>query len=99
MPRLLTTARLIDTMPEIVRGPILPLVRWGLIGLVVIAANLPATVYAHDFMAGENAAILIGTVVVIVGFTLIAALAIMSERRRDRRRRRGGSRGQLRRSR
>jgi hypothetical protein len=65
---------------------------------MMFVANIPAAVHAHDFMAGANAGILIGTVAVIVGFVLIAALAIMSERRRDRRRHRSrlGSRGRSR---
>jgi hypothetical protein len=98
--RFLATARLIVTMPETVRRHILPLIRSGLVGLVLIAANLPATVYAHDSMADENATILIGAVVALMGVVVIAAIAILSERRRNRRRRRGSrSQSQLRRSR
>jgi hypothetical protein len=94
------TARLIVTMRQILRQPISPFVRSGLIGVAVMAANLPATVYAHD-SADEKTVMVIGAVVAVMSVTVIAAIAILSERRRDRRRRRGGtgSRTQLRRSR
>jgi len=88
-------------MLETVRRHISLLIRSGLIGLVLIAANLPATVHAHDSVADENATILVGAVVALVGVIVIAAIPILSERRRNRRRRRAGtgSRTQFRRSR